>query len=121
MVDALAIASSNFNPMQNPLLKYEIRVRYRPSVLDNVKHWQVFEDDEKIKNFMEVIEEFLTFVINQEGEVTEEQLTTWEETIARHIVLHLKGNSIPHGLFPLEILFKSNDVTSKLVEWEFDE
>jgi len=90
-------------------------------VPDNVKHWQVFEDDEKIKNFMEVIEDFLTFVIDQEEEVIEEKLTTWEETIARHIVLHLKRNAIPHGLFPLEILLKSNNVASKPVQWGFDE
>ena len=38
MVDSLVVAS-NFRPPQNPLLRYEIEVRYRPSIPDNIKHW----------------------------------------------------------------------------------
>jgi len=38
MVDSLAIVSNNIKPPQNPLLRYEIKVRYRPSVPENVKH-----------------------------------------------------------------------------------
>ena len=39
MVDSLAVATSTFRPPQNPLLRYEIEVRYRPSIPDNIKHW----------------------------------------------------------------------------------
>lgn len=46
IVDSLVVAASNFKTPQNPLLRYEVEVRYRPSIPDNVKHWQVFEDDE---------------------------------------------------------------------------
>jgi len=38
MVDFLAVAASTFRPHQNPLLRYELEVRCRPSILDNVKH-----------------------------------------------------------------------------------
>lgn len=44
MVDSLAIISSNFKPPQNPLLRYEVEVKYKQSILDNVRHLQVFED-----------------------------------------------------------------------------
>lgn len=113
MNDSLAIAANNFKPPQNPLLKYEIEVRYRPSVPNNVKHCQVFEDDEKIKCFMEFIGEFSNSVIVQQEK---EQPTTWEENITGHIVLQLKGNAIPRGIVPLEKIFKSNDMASKPTE-----
>jgi len=29
-----------------------------PSITDNIKHWQVFEDDQQNKRFLELIEEF---------------------------------------------------------------
>ena len=45
MVDSLAVAASNFCLPQNPLLRYELDVRYRPSIPDNVKQWKVFEDE----------------------------------------------------------------------------
>ena len=38
MADSLAVAASTFHPPQNPLLRYEIEVRYRPSIPDNIKH-----------------------------------------------------------------------------------
>ena len=46
IADSLAVAASTFHPPQNPLLRYEVEVRYRPSIPDNIKHWKVFEDDE---------------------------------------------------------------------------
>ena len=42
MVDSLAVAASTFKPPINPILRYEIELRYRHSIPDNVKHWQVF-------------------------------------------------------------------------------
>ena len=58
MADSLAVASSTFRPSQNPLLRYEIEVHYRPSIPDNIKHWQVFEDEEEVKIFLEIVGEF---------------------------------------------------------------
>ena len=42
----LAISASLFQIPQNPKEKYQIEVRHRPSILDNVDHWQAFESDE---------------------------------------------------------------------------
>lgn len=65
MVGSLVIAVRNFKPPQNPLLRYEVEIRHRPSIPDNVKYWQLFEDDEQIKCFIEVIKEFSNSVIDQ--------------------------------------------------------
>ena len=32
-------------------IQYRIQIKYRPSIHDNLKHWQVFEDDEQLKIF----------------------------------------------------------------------
>ena len=45
LVDSLAVAMSNFKVPLKPKASYEIHIKYRPSILDNIKHWQVFEDD----------------------------------------------------------------------------
>lgn len=37
---------------------YKVEMIYRPSVLDNVEHWQVFEDDAHIKEFMACVKDF---------------------------------------------------------------
>ena len=45
MDDSLAISASNFRVPFPPKLKYNVEVKYRPSIPNNVKHWKVFEDD----------------------------------------------------------------------------
>ena len=44
-VDALAVSASISLVPKHPKEHFQIEVRYRPSILDNVKNWQVFEDD----------------------------------------------------------------------------
>ena len=50
--DSLALAASYFRTPKTTQLRYPIEVRYRPCVPDNVKHWRVFEDELKSKNFL---------------------------------------------------------------------
>jgi hypothetical protein len=38
-VDSLDVASSTFKAPIIPQTKYEMEMRYKPSILDNVKHW----------------------------------------------------------------------------------
>ena len=122
MVDSLAVAASTFHPPQNPLLRYEIEVRYRPSIPDNIKHWQVFEDEEQVKRFLKIVGEFSNMEIDSCEEEEEAENTSenkWEEKVAGHKVLQLKGNVIPRALVPLERLFNRNDVPlqpNKVVE-----
>jgi hypothetical protein len=48
---ALAKAASTFIPPTTFKLKYHILMRHRPSIPNNIQHWQVFEDDEQLRNF----------------------------------------------------------------------
>lgn len=48
--DFLASVASIFKPSKEPpKLKYEVEMRYIPSIKDNVKHFQVFQDDQHIE------------------------------------------------------------------------
>ena len=51
-VDSLGVSTSGFKVPMQQRLKYEIELKYRSSILDNVKHWQVFEDDEHLNKFL---------------------------------------------------------------------
>ena len=44
--DSLTVSASLFQIPEYPKEKYQIEVKHRPSIPDNVDHWQVFEDDE---------------------------------------------------------------------------
>ena len=109
MDDSLAVAANNFHPPQNPLLRYEVEVRYRPSIPYNVKHWQVFKDEEQVKHFIETVGEFSNLVIDAvDKEPNDQPPTKWEETLVGHHMLQLKWNAIRRGLVPLERLFDIN-------------
>ena len=47
--------------------------------------------------------------------------TRWEETLAGHRLLQLKGNVIPRGLVPLERLFDKNDIPMNPRKMTLDE
>jgi ribonuclease HI len=59
--DSLALAASNFKTPILPNLRFEVEVRHRPSIPDNIKNWQVFKDDQEIKIFLETLMNFLPF------------------------------------------------------------
>ena len=61
---------------------------------------------------METIIEFSDMEIDacEEEEAEDISENRWEERMAGHKVLQLKGNVIPRGLVPLETLFDKNDV-----------
>jgi hypothetical protein len=65
LVDSLVVSSSTFNPPLPPNINYEVQVKYRPSLPNNVKFLKVFEDDEELVIFLEVIDEFSTLHIDQ--------------------------------------------------------
>jgi ribonuclease HI len=118
--DALAKAASTFSPPTNVKLKYHIEIRYKPSIPDNVRHWQVFEDDEQIQKFLIAVGEFSETHPDQENQhdpmwviQEDEEPETFREKIADHRMLVLKNNHIPKGLIPLERLFDQNDIPLK--------
>ena len=58
LVDSLAIYASMFVPPLPPRLSYDIQVKYRPSLPDNVKFWKVFENDDELSKFLQLVDEF---------------------------------------------------------------
>jgi len=47
--DSLAVFASMLIPPMPPRLMYQVQVKYKPSLLDNVQHWKFFEDDDEVK------------------------------------------------------------------------
>jgi ribonuclease HI len=66
LADSLAVSASLFRIPLPPKIKYGVEIRYRPSVLDNIKHWKVFEDDLEIKKFLQSVDEFSALHIDQD-------------------------------------------------------
>jgi hypothetical protein len=66
MVDSLVVSTSNFRVPLPPKIMYVVKVKYRPSIPNNVKHWKVFEDDLEIRRFLETVDEFYTLHIDQD-------------------------------------------------------
>ena len=65
-----------------------------------------------MKRFLETVGEFSNMEIDAGEEEEAEDISegNWEEKMVGNKVLQLKGNIIPRGLVPLEILFDKNDV-----------
>jgi hypothetical protein len=114
LADSLAVSASQFRIPLPPRIKYDVEIRYRPSVPDNIKHWKVFKDDLEIRKFLESVDEFSALHIDQdpdpEGNPHPE---VFLNKIANHHIVQLPSNHIPKGLVPLERLFDGNDVAVK--------
>ena len=61
-----------FPPYLNHL-SYSIMVMYRASILDNIKQWKVFEDDDQINNFLNLVEEYEKMHIDSKEEKEEQR------------------------------------------------
>ena len=68
LADSLAILASVFIPPLPPKLVYEIQMKYRPSLPDNFHHWKVFDDDDELNRFLQVIDEFSEMKIDQNND-----------------------------------------------------
>ena len=64
-VDELVVAASTLQPSEN-LAKEEIKMEiiFRPSAPGNVDHWQVFDDDKQVINFLNNLHEFADFKVD---------------------------------------------------------
>jgi hypothetical protein len=116
-IDALATSASVFNIPSLPNKRYEIKVRHRPAVPDNIKHWQVFEDDKQVERFLLMSDKFANTNLNGEHCGDEDECTKphsdddpFQNQIMGRNIIQLKNNIILKGLVPLEKLFDENDV-----------
>jgi hypothetical protein len=66
MVDSMVVSTSNFKVPLPPKLKYDVEVKYRPFIPNNIKNWKLFEDDLEIIRFLDIVDEFFALHINQE-------------------------------------------------------
>jgi hypothetical protein len=117
ITDALATSASVFKIPIFPNRKYEIEVKHRPTVPDNIKHWQVFEDDKQVERFLQMSDEFANINIDDECCCDKDESADahsnddpFQNQIAGRDIVQLKNNIIPKGLVPLEKLFDENDV-----------
>jgi hypothetical protein len=58
LADSLVVSVCAFILPLPHKLNYEIQVKYRPSLPDNVKFWKVFEDNAELTRFLAVIDDF---------------------------------------------------------------
>jgi hypothetical protein len=88
-----------------------VEIRYRPSILDNVKHWKVFEDDQEIEKFLQSVDDFSALHIDEYPDMEcGRHFGKFSNKIVDHQIIQLPSNHIPRGLIPLERLFDGNDV-----------
>ena len=79
----------------------------------------MFQDDEKVKDFLQLKGEFQNLHIDENYDKEGDGSSTpafesegYLNTLAGKDILQLKNNSIPRGLVPLEKLFDHNDVAA---------
>jgi hypothetical protein len=79
-----------------------LEIIFRPSVPDNVDHWQVFKDDEQMLRFIHNVQEFLGFNVSykEEGKDYIEE----DNTIK---------NPVPRGITSLDKIFGRHDMYKK--------
>jgi ribonuclease HI len=97
-VDELVMAASTLQLSQD-LIKGNIKVEviFRPSVPDNVDHWQIFDDDKQVIKFLNNIQEFSDFHISK------------KEEGCNYAENDQKINPVPRSLVALEQLFDRQD------------
>jgi hypothetical protein len=57
LADNLAVSASNLQLCKETGF-YKVEVKFRPSLLDNLEHWQVFENDIQLLHFLQNEGEF---------------------------------------------------------------
>ena len=111
LADSLAVSASLFIPPSHLKLVYEVQMKYRPSLPDNVHHWKVFDDDDELNRFLQVIDEFFEIQIDQNNDaLLEDPKSQLRNKIGKNSIVQLPSNYIPKGLIPLERLFDHDDV-----------
>ena len=66
IANAFVVEAILFKIPIHPNRKYEIEVKHRPAVPDNIKCWQVFGDDQQVNRFLTLSKEFESYNIDEE-------------------------------------------------------
>jgi ribonuclease HI len=114
LADSLARSASFLKIPLPPGIKSDVEIKCKPSIPDNVKHYKVFEDDLEIERFLQSVDEFSVFHIDQDPDLEgDPHPEVFLNKIANHQIIQLPSNHIPRGLVPLERFFYGNDVPVK--------
>ena len=108
IADSLATATSNLKIPMNSNNKFQIHVKHWLSVLDNLRYWQVFWDDNEINALFQNEGKFKNASIDDDCDSDEQEIE-----VIQMEVLQLKDNIIARGLIPLEEIFYQDDVARK--------
>ena len=108
MADSLATITSNFKIPIFSSRKFEIHLKNRPVIPDNLRYWQGFWNYKKVNNFQHMEGEFENSYIDEVYDKDDQVIKTIQVYL-----LQLKDNKIPRGLVPLEQLFNQYDVPRK--------
>ena len=99
LADKLAVATSTLQPLDEMISgNGKMEINFRPSVPDNIDHWQVFKDDEQLLRFIHNLQEFEGCKISYEKEGKKYQ--ECEDNV---------GNHISSNLISFENLFDRRD------------
>jgi hypothetical protein len=71
--DALVVVASTLQPCKYLLEGGKLEIIFRPSIPDNIEHWQVFDNDAQIIRFMNNLQEFVENEIDWREEGTKYQ------------------------------------------------
>ena len=126
LADGLATSAATCKIPFRLTLPYTIEVKCRPTVPNNIRYWQVFGNDDQIKDFLQCKNDFECTNIDLENEDEKVNRSDFENDSVNRIdsgelgdddmetdILHFKINVLPRGLVPLEDLFDFNDVAKK--------
>jgi ribonuclease HI len=105
---------------------YTVEVKCRMTVLDNIRYWQVFGNDDQIEDFLQCKNNFECTNIDLENDDKNVNKSFFGSNSVNKIdsgelgedeidsdVFHLKSNVLPRVLVSLEDLFDFNDVAKK--------
>ena len=107
VVESLVVSAGKFKTPRDVQKEYQVDIVNRPSIPDNYKYWQVFEDDMQIKIFLELSGEFVNTHIDtkndnsenfQDAEENKEEKISAEKlkgTLGGKDIIQLKSNFIP--------------------------
>ena len=68
---------------------FTTEIKHRPTVLDNVKNWKVFENDTQINNFLTLKEEISSTNIDTNDICDQQQIDKIEKNISAETTNHI--------------------------------
>ena len=83
----MAVATSLFKIPTNSNRKYEIQVKHRPTILDNIKYWQVFDDVQQVNIFLTMSQEFENCDVDEEKVVDHDNEDPFINNIVDHDII----------------------------------